>query len=243
MIFKFKFSLKNLNISSTASTSLATKVNILFCREITSLGAITLGCNQNVGLGQAFHDFEGYLEMLGEPGYVYFDQDTKTTDSVWKAVVNNFEIFETRRDAGMLFFGNKKERFSNVVINSGCLFSTDVISRVGKHCPSYFVEGVDYDYCLRLNAVGLKIYNIYCPDIDHHSLQDGKDTKILDMSFSYRIYGSRRLKDFNSSHFKLIKKSLINGQGRFFLFFIKSLILFNIVEHASRLLQRIKSCS
>jgi rhamnosyltransferase len=219
------------------------KVDNAFLEQLSSLEVITLGSNQNVGLGVAFYEFENYLEKSGERFYVYFDQDTKTTDSVWKTALEKTEIFKTQKNVGMLYLGNKKKPFSDVVVSSGCVFSSEVIQRVGKHCPSYFVEGVDYDYCLRLKIAGLKVHNIYCTDIDHQSLQDGHVVQFLGRPLSYRIYGSARMRDFNASHFKLIWKSLATGKIRFLLFFIKSLILFNINEYKSRLLQRVSSCS
>jgi rhamnosyltransferase len=212
-------------------------------QRLCAYNLVILGLNQNVGLGVAFNEFENYLEKSGELFYVYFDQDTKTTDAVWKSVFEKTVIFTTHKKVGMLFFGNKKETFSDIVVSSGCVFSTEVIRRLGKHCPSYFVEGVDYDYCLRLKIAALKVYNIYCLDIDHKSLQDGGNIKILGVQLSYRVYGSTRMRDFNSSHFKLIWKSFVAGQIRLLLFFIKSLILFNINEYKSRLFRRVSSCS
>jgi rhamnosyltransferase len=219
------------------------KVDESFYQKLCAYNPIILGLNKNVGLGMAFYEFENYLEKSGESFYVYFDQDTKTNAAVWKGILEKTEIFKTQKNVGMLFLGKKKEPFSDIVVSSGCVFSSEVIQRVGKHCPSYFVEGVDYDYCLRLKIAGLKVHNIYCPDIDHQSLQDGHNVQFLGRSLIYRVYGSTRMRDFNASHFKLIWKSLAAGQIRFLLFFIKSLILFNINEYKSRLLQRVSSCS
>lgn len=219
------------------------KVDESFYQKLCAYNPIVLGLNKNVGLGMAFYEFENYLDKSGEPFYLYFDQDTKTTDIVWKTALEKTEIIKTQKNVGMLFLGNKKEPFSDIVVSSGCVFSSKVIQRVGKHCPSYFVEGVDYDFCLRLKIAGLKVHNIYCPDIDHQSLQDGHIVRFLGMSLSYRVYGGARMRDFNASHVKLIWKSLAAGQMRFLLFFIKSLILFNINEYKSRLLQRVSSCS
>lgn len=213
-----------------------------YYQRLCAYNPVVLGLNQNAGLGTAFYEFEMYLEESGEQFYVYFDQDTKTTEAVWKAVLENEGVFAARKDVGMLFLGNKKGLLSDIVVSSGCVFSSEIIRRTGKHCPSYFVEGVDYDYCLQLKIAGLKIYNIYCPGIDHQSLQDGEKLKLLGMTWLYRVYGKGRMKDFNSSHFKLIRKSIAASQLGFALFFIRSLIAFNIKEYKSRLLHRVRSC-
>jgi rhamnosyltransferase len=114
----------------------------------------------------------------------------------------------------------------------------DILDKIGMHDKNYFVEGVDYEFCLRLKINGLKIYNVYSEFIDHKSLQPNKLINIFGVKIYIRVYGERRLKDFNRSHKKLLLKSLAAGEYPMFFSFLKSLICFNIHEKFSRSLSR-----
>lgn len=213
------------------------KVNNEFLDEIKNTDCVILGGNTNVGLGIAFYEFEEYLSIVGEDYYIYFDQDTVVNQQAWEFISNKYREYFSSKDVGMVFFGNNLKEYSNLVVSSGCLFSMNVINRIGRHAKDYFVEGVDYEFCLRLRSNGLNIKNVYLSSIDHNSLQDNFPLKIFGRQIFLRKYGSR-LKDFNTSHKKLIVASITRADFYMAIIFLKSLVLFNVKEYVSRLFLR-----
>lgn len=214
-----------------------------FVLRLKELDVVILGENVNAGLGIAFNDFESYLNSTGEKKYLYFDQDTVTKDDAWKLILRTIDDAFSDSAIGAVFYGDKLDGVSSkIVVSSGCAFDLDVVNRIGFHSRDYFVEGVDYEYCLRIKNNNLKIKSIYCEDIDHKSLQDGNTFSFLGFRFGLRVYGRHRMKDFNRSHYKLMISSFEMNDFIMLLFFLKSFIVFNIREYTSRFFLRIIKC-
>lgn len=214
-------------------------VNEDYLNELKDLEVITLGDNTNVGLGRAFNDVETYFTLHLIEHFIFFDQDTIVEQSGWNYIKSTYlNLFQD--DVGMLYFNSHISSDDlNVVINSGCAFSLKVLSVTGYHNHFYFVEGVDYEFCLRLKAHGYKIKSVLLNSIDHSTLQDKTEKILLGKKLDVRCYGSNRLRDFNKSHFRLIKKAIKLGQYRLLLFFIKSFIVFNLKEFFNRFLMEV----
>lgn len=225
-----KFGCKSIVYINRASSS--------FIDELNSIDAIVLGRNVNDGLGKAFSDLEDYLKEHRIDYFLYFDQDTVVTDHAWEYIMHSFKSLFSSPEVGVLFYGSNKSNHSNVVVSSGCLFAMDIIKKIGNHNVSFFVEGVDYEFCLRLRNFNYKIQNVYLDSVDHLTLQAGNSLKIFGFNLNVRIYGDKRLKDFNMSHIKLINSSFASGQYTMALFFIRSLVEFNVKEFYSRILSR-----
>lgn len=230
--------IKNASESGYSSVVYVNRVDQTFLRELDLLNVVLLGRNENVGLGVAFSELEDYLSKCGVEYFLYFDQDTLVTSQTWKRILRSYKDCFSSANIGMLFFGANKSSYSDVVLNSGCLFSMDVIRKVGNHNSTFFVEGVDYEFCLRLKKYHYKIQNIYFDSIDHLSLQDGDVVNVFGLKLNARIYGNKRLKDFNKSHIRLLGISFASRQWRMGLFFVKSMLAFNMGEFKSRIFSR-----
>jgi rhamnosyltransferase len=220
----------------------------LFLEEIRNLDVFILGDNKNVGLGPAFFEIEDFLLVQGFDYFIYFDQDTIVSENVWSSLTSKLYDFKGDEsiyedNTGMLFLTSEPlSQFNkNIVLSSGCLFSLSVIEEIGKHNKVFFVEGVDYEYCLQLNLAGYKIQFISLDGIDHQSLQDSSTFRLFGLSITGRIYQNSRVVDFNKSHSKLIRKSLIDVKFSFLMFFIKSFLAFNVSNLFFLLIRRL-SC-
>lgn len=214
------------------------KVDSELLNEISNLEVIFLGDNSNVGLGVAFYELEKYLAEIGGEYYIYFDQDTVTTEDTWGLISRTYLDFFSEENTGMVFYGRSKVEASDLVVSSGCLFSMEIINKIGRHDKSYFVEGVDYEFCLRLKINDLFIRNVFTESIDHFILQDGAFLRFLGFNIRVRVYGKSRTRDLNVSHAKLICTSLLKGEYLMFLKFLKSAILFNLSEYFSRFVMK-----
>lgn len=214
------------------------KVNDSMLRELRKLKVIILGENINLGIGSAFKTLEQYLIDNSDIGhFIYFDQDTVVDDSTWLYIFEGYWGEFQYNDIGMLFYTSDDIKDDkSIVISSGSLFSVDIIKRYGMHDDNFFVEGSDYEYCLKLKYYKLRINIIKVEGIDHYSLQDGEVKLFFGKKINIRVYGNARLKDFNRSHCKLLKFAILNYQLVEFLFLLKSMALFNFNEIKSRLL-------
>lgn len=204
-------------------------------KRLKDLDIALLGSNKNIGLGMAFKEAEDFMQHNTIEHYIYFDQDTIVPVEAWLHIRDSYQSHFKEENIGMLFYGNSKIN-PMLVVSSGSLFSMTVIKKLGSHDGSFFVEGVDYEICLRLKASNYKIKNIPVNSIDHLSLQDNDQKKLFGITFNIRCYGRQRWKDFNLSHSKLLMKSLHLQEYKMFILFMKSFIIFNAREVYSRLL-------
>src|SRR3989304_3358303 len=135
--------------------------NINTCKYFT--------CGKNAGLGfgistvcaQAYYD--SYLAL------VYFDQDTvfnlSTLDFIENFYINNFIIASSY---SAIVFNSKNSinesdkstfMYKDVLLarSSGSLFYLNNLNRINWHDETYFVDCVDYEFCLNSNNHNLKI--------------------------------------------------------------------------------------
>lgn len=210
------------------------EVNADIIDELRDMEVVILGDNQNVGLGKAFKAFEVWADKNGVRKFIYFDQDTKVFESTWEVLDSLSDEAFMDRHVGLVFFSPNKLQRSSLVISSGCVFLIDTLRKIGLHDDSFFVEGVDYEFCLRLHHLKYRIHTVYTPGIDHDSLQDGNSGQLLGRKISYRCYGSKRWGDFNRAHFRLIKRSVKYKEPYFTFFFAKSFVVFNLKEFYSQ---------
>jgi rhamnosyltransferase len=210
-----------------------------YIHRLNEVDVVLLGENNNVGLGRAFKETEKYLFDNGIKYFIYFDQDTIVNDRSWLFIIKSYEKSFKEEKTGLLFYGAQMKKRPLLVVSSGSLFSLDVIRKYGGHDENYFVEGVDYSYCLTLYENKLLIRNFYTDGIDHFSLQDNSKKRLFGFDFSYRCYGKSRVKDFNISHVKLISKCYRNRNYILLMFFLKSWFLFNLKEFYSRIIRMI----
>jgi hypothetical protein len=205
-----------------------------FLSKLKNTGAIILGNNVNVGLGLAFYEFEQYMNLQGYNYFVYFDQDTIVKEEAWYSILNTYISEYRKNNVGLVYYSNVIDVESKIVINSGSLFSMDVLNKIGFHDNSFFVEGIDYEFCFRLNVNNLIISKIECEGIDHVSLQDGFQKRFLCWTLPLRVYKRQRMKDFNFSHLRLLFLSLKKWKFQFFMFFFKSILRQNFLEKLSK---------
>jgi rhamnosyltransferase len=116
----------------------------------------------------------------------------------------------------------------------------NILKEIGLHDKSYFVEGVDYEFCMRLFFSGYKIINMRCLGVDHKSLQDGFKVKLLSKNIFLRVYGKKRTNDFNIAHLRLLKIAIKKSNYKFTTFLLKSLIRHNIMELFSIIFSKFK---
>jgi rhamnosyltransferase len=207
------------------------KIDAKILDLISNLKNVNLiGNGINVGLGQAFFEFENLFINSNFESFIYFDQDTIVQSSAWFNIKLSINKNSKNKNQSLLFFTSNNRIKSNpvMIINSGSYFTKELIKLNGLHNNLIFLECIDYEYCLRLRENNLKIQTVYIQGIDHNSLQEKNEIKLFSRSISFRYYGNKRIKEFNKEILKLIIRSIVIIDYKSLFFFVKSIINFNI---------------
>lgn len=185
-------------------------------------------CGQNVGLGYGISTVTSNAYFEGFRSMIFFDQDTIFSIQTLKFIEQNESLLDDF--AAISFASNVNSKWFEkrlLIINSGCLFNLEILKKNNWHNTSFFVDGVDYDYCLRLKILGYKIACISnTPDFDHISGQDDKSYLLFGLKLRLRPYSIERIKDSIKAYFKLILQSLINFEFELTFKFVFFLLIY-----------------
>jgi rhamnosyltransferase len=169
---------------------------------------------------QAYYD--GFAALL------FFDQDTVfdtgTLDFIRAfyernpklATTHSAVVFNAKRTAD----GNIADPFVYrdvlIAISSGSLFYLSNVHRIGWHNPTYFVDCVDYEFCLNSNNHGLLVGECSAtPGFDHEVEQADRSHTIFGRSRRLRRYSKARITDTIIASTRLIGSALMVRKGRF----------------------------
>ncbi|MEN6522004.1 MAG: glycosyltransferase family 2 protein [Armatimonadota bacterium] len=190
---------------------------------------------ENLGLGVALN--QG-VQWAGEHGYKWLltmDQDTVARDGLIAGFTAAYEDYPEKeiialiganyidRSLGDAIFkgDNSRKRYAEViaVITSGCLVLLNAAQVIGPFREDFFIDRVDFEYCLRAQSKGMKVLLTEKPLMEH-----GIGTPIMRKIFGKRLltpnstperhyYISRNhivmMKQYMSSNPEWIKQSLI----------------------------------
>jgi len=216
----------------------------VFCQEIVNVKYLTAGKNLGLGFGLSAICAQAFYE--GNDALLFFDQDTifsvetiKFVEDFYLKNITSFEYYSV-----ITFNSPKKstvttnEKFSKVLLtlNSGSLFLLKNLAAIGWHNENYFVDGVDYEFCLNsyINGFNVGLY-IDTPGFDHVTEQDDKPYKLFGRRYLWRAYPKFRLIDTIHSSVKLIYKSLLFGQFVFAKKFTNFLFYYVVIQVAVRI--------
>ncbi len=143
-------------------------VNKEAIRELQdSLGFEVIFSPKNVGLSKAYNDsIFPYLDQ--SEFFVTFDQDTLIPQNAIQSLLSLIEKDSTIGVIGPVF--SREDAFVStqgvvdyvpVIIQSCAIFRSSAIRRIGGFNEDYFIDSVDFEYCLRLldNQYKVAIYN------------------------------------------------------------------------------------
>jgi rhamnosyltransferase len=237
----FLININAISFSKLKITIYNNGINKFILDELMKISNINIiGDGTNKGVAPALKEYEeNYISV--DDYFLYLDQDTKISLKSLLIIKNNYRKYFCQKDVGLLYVGGDIP-YSKIVVNSGCIFSGYILRKYGYHCDSYFVEGVDYEYCYRLIKNNLKIIKFPVSGLDHISYQDGffyYKLPLFKFQLKLRIYGQQRNIDFNKSHFKLILVSFKNIDFYYLYYFLRSLVIFNLSELLSNIIYKV----
>lgn len=203
----------------------------------------TAGKNLGLGLGVSSVCAQAYYQ--GHSALLFFDQDSiysKETLNFIESYYLEFPKLETTHS--VVAFNSKEFRksqncFENVdlVINSGSLFFLKNLETLNWHSEKYFVDGVDYEFCLRSKMRGFKVGKYSCtPGFDHTTEQADENYSIFGKTYAMRAYSLSRILDVSRSSLKLIFTALLGAEFTFALKLMRLWTIYLIVQMLVRFL-------
>lgn len=223
--------------------------------KLNCITYVTAGKNLGLGVGlsticaQAYYD--SFLTLL------FFDQDTifnqETIGFVQEFCSGSLKQIQNKYS--MVVFGENGHRIEDkrtlvlsgkfdlvdvsLAISSGSLFILENLKKIGWHNEKYFVDGVDYEICLKSLANNFKIGKCFnTPGFDHSSEQPDKAYKIFGASLSLRCYSIFRIIDTTKSNTRLLFSSLKMGQFKFAVSIMRSYAIYAVAQLLARVVRK-----
>lgn len=236
-----ELSLLNYNIILFSNCKTSLKSNEILDNHYENISAF--GSGSNIGLSKAYNFVCQKLYSEGFDRVLIFDQDTIILPKFYSyySFINdfcfdNFTILQLQSYAN----DNKSNAVPTIgvfetsfIINSGSLVNLKTLSDIGWFNEGFFVDLVDYEYCIRSKYSGFKVGIIKGDfDLDHSSLQADSFIAFFNKIFYYRLYSFRRIKSVLYLGFQLILKCVryvMVKEASYLLRFIFFFILKNFI--------------
>lgn len=164
---------------------------------------------ENLGIATALNQAVKLAIELGYEWIITLDQDSIFEDGsfqkmlVFAGTVENtddlgiiapsyyYEGLSDKKDFSLSNNSSKKYLEPFIVITSGNLIKVKTFQKVGFFADHYFIDYVDYEFCLRLREHNYKIYQITDAFL-HHCLGSPSKVKFLGFTFTYSIHSPTR---------------------------------------------------
>lgn len=200
-------------------------------------------CGKNLGLGVGLSAICAQAYYAAYSALVFFDQDTifstATLNFIEEFYINNEQLL-TDYSAVVFNFSNLnggENEFTKCFLdvplarNSGSLFFLENAKRINWHNEKYFVDGVDYEFCLNSLLNNFRIGEYSCtPGFDHTVEQGDKKCELFGKTYSMRAYSWNRIVDTANSSVKLIFRSVLHGKIQFALRISRLLSIYIVTQ-------------
>jgi len=215
-----------------------------------------LTCGKNVGLGYGLAAVCAHAYYDSFPTLLFFDQDTvyssMTLDYISGFYTENIGL--TDKYSSIVFNSKSLDapaaegpavKDVRLAINSGSLYFLANLKKMNWHSTKYFVDCVDYEFCLSSSNHHLKIgEHSATPGFDHCSEQGDTRYKVFGVVLPMRAYSCPRIWDSYSASTKLIFKAIGTGNFTYAVEFSKSIHKYLFVQFYVRIakLFHLKGC-
>jgi rhamnosyltransferase len=178
-----------------------------------------LTAGKNVGLGYSLSTLCATAYSHGHQNLLFLDQDTgissRTLDFI-AAYPKTLSMNIQQQYAAVVFNGKPAPNHSiaevRLAISSGSLFNLRALKQIGWHNEKYFVDCVDYEFCVRARRYEFKIGLVKnTPDFDHVTEQPDQVINVFGKQLLVRRYSAARIKDAIGSYMKLIVGGLLKN--------------------------------
>lgn len=225
------------NSPENAITRSFVKENTNYLKQISYFTS-----GKNVGLGFGLSTICAHAYYDSYPALIFFDQDTVFNNDTLQFIRDFYDRnTDLDRAYSAIVFNSKNidtlDSFDvpvkdvQLAINSGSLYFLKNLKKMNWHNIKYFVDCVDYEFCLSSNNFGFKIGEYTkTPGFDHSSEQADKRYQILGREYPMRVYSFSRIWDSIFATFKLLAKTIATGNLLFFYEISKAILKYIIVQ-------------
>lgn len=201
--------------------------------------------NTNIGLGPAMHQLLFEAWHSGIKSILYFDQDTVFTPQSllfingWSSTLTNPSLAAIHFQSSKLISTGELVQ-AKLFFNTACLFDLEKLRQIGWHDSSFFVEGVDYKFCLDAATAGFFLGIVGgAPGIDHERLQPNQRLSLFGKERLVRLYPAWRMRGFSWAMVRLTALSLKRKRLDYAYIFSRNLATFWVTQLLYRLLKLI----
>lgn len=218
-------------------------------RNSEEVAYLTGGKNTGLGIGLTIINGQAYYD--GFKATLFFDQDTVfSLDTVY--FVENFykQNLHLLDNYSSVLFNAKnitscKEAFCIrdvlLSISSGSLFILKAVNKIGYHNTSFFVDCVDYEFCLNSDNHGYKTMECSnTPGFDHVTEQDDRPYLFLGKTLMLRKYSWIRVKGTLSSSIRLFFMALSRSNFKYAYAILRSGLIYINFQILVRILNLVK---
>lgn len=216
-----------------------------FSSQNKNIRYFTSGKNVGLGFGLSVVCSNAYYEKFDF--IIFFDQDTIFTNATLKFAKNlidtklreieHFAVISLNSKLSKIDNLESQIINKNLLISSGSIFNLNVAHQLKWHNTNFFVDNVDYEFCLR--AVNSGYFLGECssvPDFDHVSGQEDKEYILFNKKYLLRSYSKSRVIDSIKTYFSLLSRSIASKNYKYFFIFIRSFSIFVYFQLLVRIL-------
>jgi rhamnosyltransferase len=204
-----------------------------------------LTAGKNVGIGFSLSTLCATAYAHGYQRLLFLDQDTGISGQTLEFIETFPESLPSdiqQQYAALVFSGHLAADHSvkevRLAISSGSLFNLPALKQIGWHSEKYFVDCVDYEFCVRARRCGFKIGLIMnTPEFDHVTEQPDQTLNLFGKKLLVRRYSATRIKDALGAYLKLIVGGLFQNRPSDTYALTRSLMLYIFGQLTSRLIQ------
>lgn len=204
----------------------------------------TPGKNLGLGVGMSMINSMAYYD--GFQNLLFFDQDTgfsiETLNFVEKFIKSSH--YDPSKYSSVVFNSKNSETKQKFVIrevflsiSSGSLFLLKNLKKIGFHNESFFVDCVDYEFCL--NSYNHHFKTLECSNtegFDHVTEQADKPYSFFGKTLMLRVYPIKRVIGTIFGYFKLIIITLKTFNFKYFYLISRSATIYLMFQILVRIL-------
>src|SRR5579863_6221837 len=161
-----------------------------------NLGFHLVENGENLGIAEALNRGVRWAKSHGYPWVILFDQDSGITDGFVRRMFGTWDCHPRRERVCSIHprYMDPKTGIEMVMprdnddgplfpMSSGALMPTWIFDKIGWFASEYFIDFVDWEYCLRIRAAGYLVADSREAVLLHHV---GHPKKVGFLGFSFR---------------------------------------------------------
>ena len=196
------------------------------CAASRNLGFQLIENGRNLGIAEALNQGVRWARDKGYPWVILFDQDSQITQGFVEHMFSAWELHPQRQLVASIHpkyvdpESGSEPRVRRapdggpvVSLTSGALMPAWVFDKIGGFASEYFIDCVDFEYCLRIRAAGYLIADSRQAVLFHAAGQWTKPLNFLGFGFHPTHHSAVRRYYMSRNRIALYRKYFIRFPG------------------------------